>query len=95
MSVRNMRFVLVNDSAPYVRTRCAACSRPLVRGYLHDLFTNKRYCTIECHPSRIAVSGPLALIAPPNPLELVMRWPQLTFDITAALFDMPWPDHRD
>ena len=41
MSVHRMRFVLVNDMAPRNPSACAACSRPLERGYLRDLSTSK------------------------------------------------------
>jgi hypothetical protein len=48
MSVQKMKFVVVNDMAPRKPSICTACSRPLERGYLHDLSTSKRYCGVEC-----------------------------------------------
>ena len=50
MSVHTMKFVLVNDMAPRRPSACTECSRPLERGYLHELSTSKRYCGIECYP---------------------------------------------
>jgi len=44
MSVHKMQFVLVNNMTPRNPSVCAACSQPLERGYLHDLFTSRRYC---------------------------------------------------
>jgi hypothetical protein len=38
MSVHRMQFVLVNNMAPRNPSVCAACSRPLDRGYLHRSF---------------------------------------------------------
>ena len=43
MPVHKMKFVVVNDVAPRNPSVCAECSRPLERGYLHDLSTSKRY----------------------------------------------------
>src|SRR5260370_37204382 len=41
MSAQKLRFVLVNDMAPRRPSVCTGCSRPLERGYLHDLFRLK------------------------------------------------------
>jgi hypothetical protein len=87
MSVRKMKFVLVNDIASYRPSVCAACSRPLKSGYLHDLSTSRRYCGIKCHPRWIVVSGIVGSVAPATPFELAMIWPQLTCDVSSALFD--------
>jgi hypothetical protein len=95
MAARKMKFVLVNDMAPYSCSVCAACSAPLEQGYLHDLSTAKRYCGVECYPRWMLVSRMLELMAPSNPFELAMTWPQLTFDVTSALFDSAWGDRRD
>jgi hypothetical protein len=95
MSFRKMKFVLVNDMAPYSPCACVACARPLELGYLHDLSTSKRYCGIECYPRWMVVSGIIGSIAPAPPYELAMTWPQLTFDVTSALFDSACSDHRD
>jgi hypothetical protein len=95
MSVHNnMKFVLVNDMAPRRASICTECSRPLERGYLHDLSTSKRYCGIECYPQWMAMSGFVGSIAPTNPFELAIAWPTLTVDIASALFDSAWGDHR-
>src|SRR5712664_74157 len=57
MSAHKFKFVLVNDMAPRRPSVCTECSRPLERGYLHDLSTSKRYCGIECYPRWMVVSG--------------------------------------
>jgi hypothetical protein len=72
MSSHKMKLVLVNDMAPHRPSVCAARSRPLNRGYLHDLSTSKRYCGIECYPRWMVVSGILGSIAPTNPFELAI-----------------------
>jgi hypothetical protein len=91
MSVHKMKFVVVNDMAPRNPRVCAECSRPLDRGYLHDLSTSKRYCGIECYPQWI-VNGFAGSIAPAT-FELAVAWPKLTVDVASALFDSAWSDH--
>jgi hypothetical protein len=88
MSAHKLKFVLVNDMAP------RRPSRPLERGYVHDLSTSKRYCGIECYPQWIVVSGFVGSIAPATPFELAVAWPKLTVDVASALFDSEWGDHR-
>ena len=83
MSVHKMKFVLVNDMAPRKPSVCMECSRPLERGYLHDLSTSKRYCGIECYPQWMVVSAFVGSIAPATPFA----WPKLTVDVASALFD--------
>lgn len=73
---------------------CTACSRPLEQGYLHDLFTSRRYCGIECYPRWMVVGGFGGSLAPTNPFALAIVWPQLTVDVASALFDGAWGDHR-
>jgi hypothetical protein len=90
MSVHKMKFVLVNSMAPRNPSVCAACSRPLDLGYLHDLSTSRRYCGIECHPRRMALSGYVGSVAAVNPFELALAWPKLTVDVASALFDSAW-----
>lgn len=87
MSIPTMKFVVVNNMAPRSPAICAACSRPLERGYLHDLSSSKRYCGIECYPRRMMVSGFVGSVVPMNPFELAVAWPKLTVDVTSALFD--------
>jgi hypothetical protein len=95
MSINNMKFVVVNNMAPRNPSACAACSRPLERGYLHDLSTSKRYCGVGCHPRWMVVGGfVVGLIAPTNLFEPVIAWPKLTIDVASALFDGAWRDHR-
>ncbi len=94
MSARKLKFVLVKDMAPRRPSVCTQCSRPLERGYLHDLSTAKRYCGIECYPQWIAESGSVGSIAPATPFELAVAWPKLTVDVASALFDSAWSDHR-
>jgi hypothetical protein len=94
MSVHKMKFVLVNNIAPRNPSVCAECSRPLERGYLHDLSTSKRYCGIECSPQWMVVSEFVGSIAPATPFELALAWPKLTVDVASALFDSALGDHR-
>ena len=93
MSVHKMKFVLVNDMAPRRPSVCTECSRPLERGYLHDLSTSKRYCGIGCYPQSILVSGFVGSTAPANPFELAIAWPKLTVDVASVLFDSAWTNH--
>ena len=86
MSAHGMRFVLVNDMAPRDPSACAACARPLERGYLHELSTSRRYCGVECYPLRGFV-GSVAF-------ELAIAWPKLTADVASAMFESAWGDHR-
>src|ERR1700760_2507404 len=85
MSAHRMKFVLVNNMTPRKPSVCTECSRPLERGYLHDLSTSKRYCGIECFPRSTAVSGFVGSIAPANPFDLAIAWPKLTVDVASAL----------
>ena len=90
MSVHRMQFVLVNNMAPRNPSVCAACSRPLDRGYLHDLSTSRRYCGIECYRQSAVVNGFVGSIAPATAFELAAAWPRLTVDVASALFDSAW-----
>src|SRR5712671_3655161 len=94
MPVPKMKFVVVNNMAPRRPSLCMECSRPLERGYLHDLSTSKRYCGIECYPQWMLVSGFVGSIAPADPFELAVAWPKLTVDVAFAVFDSAWSDHR-
>jgi hypothetical protein len=94
MSVHKMKFVVVNNVAPRRPSTCTACSRPLERGYLHDLTTSRRYCGVECYPRWMVVSGFVGSVALTNPFELAIAWPKLTVDVASALFDSAWRDHR-
>ena len=93
MSVHKMKFVLVNDMAPRRPSVCTACSRPLERGYLHDLSTSRRYCGIECYRQWAVVNGFVGSIAPATAFELAAAWPRLTVDVASALSDSAWSDH--
>jgi hypothetical protein len=88
-----MRFVLVNDMAPRVASVCTACSRPLKRGYLHDLATSRCYCGIACYPQWMGMSGFSWAFASANAFDLAIAWPKLTADVASALFDSTWRDH--
>jgi hypothetical protein len=94
MPVHKMKYVLVNNRAPRRPSICTECSRPLERGYLHDLSTSKRYCGIECYPPWMAESGFVGSIAPADPFELAFAWPKLTVDVASALFGNASGDHR-
>ena len=89
MPVHKMKFVVVNNRAPRNTSVCAACSRPLERGYVHDLSTSRRYCGVECHP----LSGLVGSAATTNAFELAIAWPRLTVDVASALFDSASRDH--
>jgi hypothetical protein len=91
MPVHKMRFVVVNNMAPRNPSVCAACSRPLERGYLHDLFTSRLYCGVECYSLVSEFNGSVATT---NPFDLAIAWPRLTVDAASALFDSAWGDHR-
>jgi hypothetical protein len=95
MSAHKMTFVVVNDMTLRNPAVCPACLQPLERGYLHDLSNSKRYCGIECYPRSMVISGFAGSVAPTNPFELAIAWPQLTVDVASALFDGAWGDHRD
>jgi hypothetical protein len=88
-----MKFVVVNNMAPRNPSVCAACSRPLERGYLNDLSTSKRYCGIGCYPQSMVVSGSVESIASTSPFEFAIAWPMLTVDVASALLDSAWRDH--
>ena len=90
MSVHGMQFVLVNHMAPRSPTVCMACSQPLEQGYLHDLYTSRRYCGIECYRRWIVVSEFAGSGIATDPLELAIAWPKLTIDVASALFDSAW-----
>jgi hypothetical protein len=94
MSVHQMKFVVVNDTAPSKTSVCTACSRPLERGYLRDISTSRRYCGVECYPRWMAVSGITGLFAPTNPIEFAIVWPRLTVDVASALFESAWRDRN-
>jgi hypothetical protein len=82
-----MRFVLVNDRTPRITVTCAACSRLLEDGFLHDLSTHGRYCGIGCYPGQASNNQAFHWIAETNPFVLTFGWPQLTADAVSVLFD--------
>jgi hypothetical protein len=92
MPAHKLKFVVVNDMAPRRPSVCVECSRPLERGYLHDLTTSRRYCGVECHPRWILLGELAGSTAPANPFELAAAWPRLTVDVASALFDSAWRD---
>jgi hypothetical protein len=79
-----MKFVLVNHRKLRRPSACAACSRPLEWGFLHDLSTQRRYCGIECYPGQAMNSELIRWLAETHPLAL---WPKFTADVMSALFD--------
>jgi hypothetical protein len=93
MSAHKMKFVVVNNMALRKPSVCAECSRPLERGYLHDLSTSKRYCGVECYPRWMVANGFVGSIAPAAAFELAVAWPKLTVDVASALFDSAWSNH--
>jgi hypothetical protein len=64
-------FVLVNHRAPRGTPVCAACSRPLERGYLHDRSTDNCYCGVECHRAASGINQSLAEGDSFNPVAYV------------------------
>jgi hypothetical protein len=90
MSVHQVKFVVVNDTAPRKASVCTACMRPLEQGYLRDISTSRRYCGVECYPQRMVVSGFVGSFAPTTPVEFAFAWPMLTVDVASALFDSAW-----
>jgi hypothetical protein len=91
MPAHKMKFVVVNNRAPRNTSVCAACARPLERGYLHDLSISRRYCGVECSPLR---SGFVGSVATANPLDLAIAWQKLTVNVASSLFDSAWAPHR-
>jgi hypothetical protein len=94
MLLRSMKFVVVNNMKPRAPSICAACSRPLERGYLHDLSTARRYCGVECYPRWMISSEFSGSADPMNPFELALAWPKLAVDVASALVDGAWDNHR-
>jgi hypothetical protein len=84
-----MNFVLVNHRTLRMPSCCAACSRPLQRGYLRDLSTDSRYCSVECYPGHAADSlvQSLARVDPFGVAILFMMLPKLTIDVASAVLD--------
>jgi hypothetical protein len=82
-----MRFVLVNDRTPRIPATCAACSRPLGDGFLHDLSTHGRYCRVGCYPGQAPNKDAFHWKAETNPFVLAFGWPQLTVDAVSVLFN--------
>jgi hypothetical protein len=94
MSNPTMRFVVVNNMAPRAPSLCAACSRPLERGYLRDFSTSRHYCGIECSHRRMVVNGYFGSAVLTTPFDLAIAWPRLTVDVASALFDSAWGNNR-
>jgi hypothetical protein len=90
-----MKFVLVNNMVPRDPSVCAACSRPLERGYLHDLSSSRHYCGVQCYPRWMVVSGFIGSVAQTSAFEFAIAWPRLTVDVASALFVSTWRDHRE
>jgi len=88
-----MNFVLVNHRALRRPSCCSACLRPLQRGYLHDLSTHSRYCSVECYPDQ-AVGTMVDPLAKTGPFDLaillMVLLPKLSIDVVAAVFDSAW-----
>ena len=89
-----MNFVLVNHRTLRSPSRCAACARPLQRGYLRDLSTHSPYCSVECYPGLAADSlvRPLAKVDPFGLAIPFMLLPKLTIDVVSAVFDAAGSD---
>jgi hypothetical protein len=85
-------FVLVNHRAPRGTPVCAACSRPLERGYLHDRSTDNCYCGVECHRAASGINQSLAEGDSFNPVAYVAVLSKITIDVAAALLGSIWPE---
>ena len=94
MSVRQMRFVIVNDMAPRKTSVCTGCSQPLGQGSLRDLATSRRYCGVKCYPYWMLISGLGRSFTPTNPIEFAIAWPMLTVGVASTLFDSAWHDYH-
>lgn len=86
MPAQKMKFVIVNDMTPRDLSACAACSRPLEHGYLHELSTSRRYCGVECYTYG-RWSQQSESVATTNPFELATVLPRLTVDVESAQLD--------
>ena len=93
MPVHKMKFVVVNDMAPCNPSVCTECSRPLERGYLHDLSTSRRYCGIECLLPTGVGERICRIDRSSDSIRTRRRWPKLTVDVASALFDSAWSNH--
>jgi hypothetical protein len=87
-----MKFVLVNQRSFRTPFVCAACSRPLEMGFLHDLSTHRRYCGVDCYPGQVMSIELMRWLAETNPLAL---WSTFTVDVMSALFDPASRDRSD
>ena len=87
-----MKFVLVNCRTPVVPSKCAACRRPVEKGYMRDLSTLRRYCGAECYPGWNGNVPPLRPCAEINPFELILNG-ESTSDIVSALFGLGEHQH--
>ena len=89
-----MNFVQVNHRTPRRPSACATCSRPLQRGYVHDLATHNRYCGGACYHRRTSRScnrSPMKA----DPLDLVILLivlPKFTINVVRTAFDFAWGD---
>jgi hypothetical protein len=61
-----MKFVLVNHRTPVGTSTCIECRRPLGRGYLREVPTQRQYCDHDCYVRYEAKSWslPLLMLAP-------------------------------
>jgi hypothetical protein len=88
-----MNFVLVNHRTLRKPSCCAACSQPLHRGYLHDLSTRSRYCSVECYPGRRSAGDmPLANADPFDLVILSMVLPKVIIMSCLRFLDCAWRD---
>ena len=80
-----MNFVLVNHRTLRRPSCCAACSRPLQRGYLRDLSTDSRYCSVECYSGH-AVDSLVRSLAAVDPFGIAILFMALTIEVMSAVF---------
>jgi hypothetical protein len=94
MPAHKMKFVMVNNMTPRDPSGCTACSQPPERGYLHDLFTSRRYCGVECYTYGRWRAEQSKSVATTNPFELAIALPRLTVDVASAPFESTWRDNN-
>jgi hypothetical protein len=44
-----VRFILVNGRAPFRKSTCALCCRPIGANYLREIATRLPYCDANCY----------------------------------------------
>ena len=69
-----MKFVLVNHRTPVEASTCIECSRPLGRGYLRDVSTQRQYCDHDCYVRYESKSLSMSLFMPSLLMPSLAPW---------------------